>query len=64
MTAITVTYQMPDDMHDFNEAHHAALAWSTLGEIADLCRSHVKHDTPISIEQIRTLALEALRSIE
>lgn len=64
MTSITVTYQMPEDMHDFNMAHHASLAWAALDEIANLCRSHVKHDAPISIEQIRTLALEALRSIE
>lgn len=68
MTAITVTYQMPDDMHDFNMAHHASLAWATLGEIDGHTRNQIKHGDPANatatLERIRTLALEALRSIE
>jgi hypothetical protein len=64
MTSITVTYNMPDDMTAFNQAHHASLAWSTLNEIAGICRNHLKHDAPIDIRQIQQLALEALGVIE
>ena len=68
MTAITVTYQMPEDMHDFNMAHHASLAWATLGHIDGYIRNQLKHGNPAdadaTLEHVRVLALEALRSIE
>ena len=68
MTAITVTYQMPDDLTAFNHAHHATAAWVALSDIDQHCRNHLKHGDPPdaekAIEHIRSLALEALRSIE
>lgn len=64
MTSLTVTYNMPDDMMDFNQAHHAHLAWSALNEIAAMCRSHTKYDAPIDIHAIQQIARTALGVIE
>ena len=68
MTTLTVTYNLPEEMSEFGEAHNAHHAWAALREIDNVCRTQLKHGSPdngqLTVERIREIALDALRSIE
>jgi hypothetical protein len=67
LKTITVTYQMPDDMYAFEQAHHADLAWSAISQALTVIRNHIKHDSLTAdeaITMVRDILSEAQGRIE
>ena len=59
------------ECHTLEESIHriqAYTAWDALKEIDNVCRNQLKHGSPdsdrLTLDRVRELALEALRSIE
>ena len=55
MTTITVTYQMPDDIDEFNRVHHVSEAWSAIDEALNKIRAYYKHEACTAEDTIRVI---------
>ena len=55
---ITITY---DDEHEAKQAIHASTAWMCLYDVVyHKIRNHLKHDTPLTMEELRDYIIEYL----
>ena len=51
MPRLTITYQLPDEQHEYDAARLGRQACSTLWEIDQQCRSLIKHGEPTEPER-------------
>lgn len=55
-----IEFDLPEENEEFLTAVHATAFSSTLHEIDNMIRSHLKHGEPLTMESIRDFLWEAL----